>query len=132
MRAAVQGQVFLPIELKGGRHDRPAQAGHGLRVAAHVEHPGILEQGNVQIDRFFGLVVEGDEGCDFGHGASPIMELDVRCVYLYDEHWGAKSTRGDKSNMFAQSGEISRKFMGRRAYEVCPSPHEFPENYCYG
>jgi hypothetical protein len=53
---------FLALELEGAAHDAT-----GLTAAMDASDFGNLENGGVEIDGFFGIALEPEEGRDFLH-----------------------------------------------------------------
>ena len=71
-RPAVQGNEFLPLDLKGHGHDRTLRPsrdlGASLSIAGDMSELRTLEDRHVKRRRLFGLVVESQTGRDLLHG----------------------------------------------------------------
>jgi hypothetical protein len=72
MRAAVEGDKSLSLELELDGHDRPGLSPMGLMalfaIAACPHDPGILEDGEISIGRILGLAIEPQAGRDLVAG----------------------------------------------------------------
>jgi hypothetical protein len=70
MWTAIQGYEVLPFELEGGAHDRALRSRPRLSIAGRAHDPGVSEEGSVELDRLFGLIVERQEWGDLLHVVS--------------------------------------------------------------
>src|SRR5262249_10271520 len=74
LRAAVEGDELLALELEIDRQNAPLRAGRRAVVAGDAQDLRVLEDRGVVTDRFLGIVVEPEECLDSlpaSHGDSP-------------------------------------------------------------
>src|SRR5262245_52201955 len=82
MRPAIQGDEFLPFDLKLNRHDRASGSSGGFFtgfvVASDFAGLGFFEDGCVEFYRLFGVVVEPKGWSDLLHNVSQILFSKIR------------------------------------------------------
>jgi len=64
----VQRYELLPVELKHHGHHAALRSGSRFPIAGDLHDFRVLENRDVKIHRFFSLLIEPQEGCDFLHG----------------------------------------------------------------
>src|SRR5262249_15522334 len=67
-RASVKGEKLLSLDLESRNHDRALRSRTGIAITRDPDRLRILEDGDIEIHRFFGIVVEPQERRDFLHG----------------------------------------------------------------
>ena len=71
-----QADTELALQTERGRHDRPFRSGSRLAVPSDADDLGILEDGDVEVHRLLGFVVEPQKWRNFLHDSS-FQSLDL-------------------------------------------------------